>query len=69
MKLVQSLILFLDFNFDMGAGFPFGFIETWIPGNPSATKFSSTVVRWGNSNDNGVQYQIDLIFNYQENEY
>ena len=56
-----------NFNFDMGAGFPFGFIETWIPGNPSATKFSSTVVTWGNSNDNGVQYQIDLIFNYQEN--
>ena len=56
-----------NFNFDMGAGFPFGFIETWIPGNSSATKFSSTVVTWGNSNDNGVQYQIDLIFNYQEN--
>ena len=56
------------FNFDMGAGFPFGFIETWIPGNPSATKFSSTVVTWGNSNDNGVQYQIELIFNYNEND-
>jgi len=56
-----------NFNFDMGSGFPFGFIETWIPGNSSATKFSSTVVTWGNSNDNGVQYQIDLIFNYQEN--
>ena len=56
-----------NFNFDMGAGFPFGFIETWIPGNSSATKFSSTVATWGNSNDNGVQYQIDLIFNYQEN--
>ena len=56
------------FNFDMGAGFPFGFIETWIPGNPSATKFSSTVVTWGNSTDNGVQYQIELIFNYNEND-
>ena len=56
------------FNFDMGAGFPFGFIETWIPGNPSATKFSSTVVTWGNSIDNGVQYQIELIFNYNEND-
>ena len=56
------------FNFDMGAGFPFGFIETWIPGNPSATKFSSTVVTWGNSTDNGVQYQIELIFNYKEND-
>jgi hypothetical protein len=56
-----------NFDFDMGAGFPFGFIETWIPGNPSATKFSSTVVTWGNSTDNGVQYQIDLIFNYNEN--
>jgi len=55
------------FNFDMGAGFPFGFIETWIPGNSSSTKFSPTVVTWGNSNDNGVQYQIDLIFNYKEN--
>jgi hypothetical protein len=55
------------FNFDMGASFPFGFIETWIPGNSSVTNFSPTVVRWGNSNDNGVQYQIDLIFNYQEN--
>jgi hypothetical protein len=54
------------FDFDMSPSFPFGFIETWIPGNPSATKFSSTVVRWGNSTDNGVQYQIDLIFNYQE---
>ena len=57
-----------EFNFDMGAGFPFGFIETWIPGNPSATKFSSTVVTWGNSTDNGVQYQIELIFNYNEND-
>jgi hypothetical protein len=56
------------FNFDMGAGFPFGFIETWNPGNPSATKFSSTVVTWGNSTDNGVQYQIELIFNYNEND-
>jgi len=56
------------FDFDMGNGFPFGFIETWIPGNPSATKFSSTVVTWGNSTDNGVQYQIDLIFNYNEND-
>lgn len=56
------------FNFDMGAGFPFGFIETWIPGNPSATKFSPTVVTWGNSTDNGVQYQIELIFNYNEND-
>ena len=56
------------FNFDMGAGFPFGFIETWIPGNPSATKFSSTVVTWGNSTDNGLQYQIELIFNYNEND-
>jgi len=56
-----------NFNFDMGAGFPFGFIETWIPGNSSATKFSSTPLTWGNSNDNGLQYQIDLIFNYQEN--
>ena len=55
-----------DFDFDMGAGFPFGFIETWIPGNPSATEFSPTSVYWGNSTDNGVQYQIDLIFNYQE---
>jgi hypothetical protein len=55
------------FNFDMGAGFPFGFIETWIPGSPSATKFSSTVVTWGNSTDYGVQYQIELIFNYNEN--
>jgi len=55
-----------NFTFDMGEGFPFGFIETWIPGNSSATKFSSTVVTWGNSIDNGVQYQIDLIFNYQE---
>jgi len=55
------------FDFDMGNGFPFGFIETWIPGNPSATKFSSTVVAWGqNYSDKGVQYQIDLIFNYQE---
>ena len=54
------------FDFDMSPSFPFGFIETWIPGNPSATKFSSTVVRWGNSTDNGVQYQIDLFFNYQE---
>ena len=57
-----------NFNFDMGAGFPFGLIETWIPGNSSATKFSSTVVTWGNSVDNGVQYQIDLIFNYNEND-
>ncbi|MDB9910028.1 hypothetical protein OAC83_00230 [Flavobacteriales bacterium] len=57
-----------EFNFDMGAGFPFGFIETWIPGNPSATKFSSTVVTWGNSTDNGLQYQIELIFNYNEND-
>ncbi|MBT5750784.1 MAG: hypothetical protein HOI39_06635 [Flavobacteriales bacterium] len=57
-----------NFDFDMGAGFPFGFIETWIPGNPSATKFSSTLVTWGNSSDNGVQYQIDLIFNYNEND-
>jgi len=56
-----------NFNFDMGAGFPFGFIETWIPGNSSATKFSDQRVSWGNSNDNGLQYQIDLIFNYQEN--
>ena len=56
-----------NFDFDMGSGFPFGFIETWIPGNPSATKFSSTVVTWDNSADNGVQYQIDLIFNYNEN--
>ena len=57
-----------NFDFDMGAGFPFGFIETWIPGNPSATKFSSTVVTWGNSTDNGVQYQIELIFKYTEND-
>ena len=56
-----------NFDFDMGAGFPFGIIETCIPGTPSATKFSSTVVTWGNSTDNGVQYQIDLIFNYNEN--
>ena len=56
------------FNFDMNSGFPFGFIETWIPGNPSATKFSSTSVTWGNSTDNGVQYQIELIFNYNEND-
>jgi len=54
------------FNFDMGASFPFGFIDTWIPGTPSATEFSNTPVRWGNSTDNGVQYQIDLIFNYQD---
>ena len=55
------------FDFDMGNGFPFGFIETWIAGNPSATKFSSTVVTWGqNYSDKGEQYQIDLIFNYQE---
>ena len=54
------------FDFDMGNGFRFGFIETWIPGNSSVTNFSSQVVRWGNSNDNGVQYQIDLFFNYQE---
>ena len=54
------------FNFDMGASFPFGFIETWIPGNPSATEFSPTLVSWGNSTGNGVQYQIDLVFNYQE---
>jgi len=56
-----------NFSFDMGEGFPFGFIETWIPGTPSATKFSSTVVTWENSTDNGVQYQIDLVFNYSEN--
>ena len=56
-----------NFSFDMGEGFPFGFIETWIPGTPSATKFSSTVVTWENSTDNGVQYQIDLVFNYNEN--
>ena len=56
-----------NFDFDMASGFPFGFIETWIPGNPSATKFSNTVVVWKNSADNGVQYQIDLIFNYNEN--
>ena len=55
-----------NFNFDMGAGYPFGFIETWIPGNPSATEFSPTRVSWGNSTGNGVQYQIDLVFNYQE---
>ena len=55
------------FDFDMGNGFRFGFIETWVLGNPSATKFSNTTVRWGNSTDNGQQYQIDLIFNYQEN--
>ena len=54
------------FNFDMGASFPFGFIDTWIPGTPSATEFSNTPVRWGNSTDNGVQYQIDLIFKYQD---
>ena len=65
---LEPKIKFSGFNFDMGAGFPFGFIETWIPGNPSATKFSSTVVTWGNSTDNGVQYQIELIFNYNEND-
>jgi len=57
-----------NFNFDMGPGFPFGFIETWIPGNASATEFSSTNVGWLNSTDDGVQYQIDLIFNYDEND-
>tara|TARA_B100000767_G_scaffold252430_1_gene256190 strand:- start:163 stop:1170 length:1008 start_codon:yes stop_codon:yes gene_type:complete len=55
------------FNFDMRSNFKFGFIQTWVLGNPSATKFSNTSVRWGNSTDNGQQYQIDLIFNYQEN--
>ena len=56
-----------NFDFNMGTGFPFGFIETWVPGNPAATKFSSTIVTWANSNNNGVEYQIELIFNYNEN--
>ena len=56
-----------DFKFDMISNFPFGFIETWIAGNPTATKFSSTTVTWKDSNDDGEQYQIELIFNYKEN--
>ncbi|MDC3306005.1 hypothetical protein OAV36_03680 [Flavobacteriales bacterium] len=56
------------FDFDIRDDFPFGFIQTWIPGNPSATEFSSSTVRWEKSLDNGVLYQLDLIFNYTEND-
>ena len=56
------------FDFDMGNGYPFGFIKTWIPGSPSATEFASANLAWGqNYPDKGEQYQIDLIFNYKEN--
>jgi len=56
------------FDFDMGNGYPFGFIKTWIPGSPSATEFASANLTWGqNYPDKGEQYQIDLIFNYKEN--
>ena len=56
------------FDFDMGNGYPFGVIKTWIPGSPSATEFASANLTWGqNYPDKGEQYQIDLIFNYKEN--
>ena len=56
------------FDFDMGNGYPFGFIKTWIPGSPSATEFASANLTWGqNYPDKGEQYQINLIFNYKEN--
>ena len=35
------------FDFDMGNGYPFGFIKTWIPGSPSATEFASANLTWG----------------------
>ena len=35
--------------------------------SPNTPEFSNTSIRWGNSTDNGQQYQIDLIFNYEEN--
>ena len=56
-----------NFEFDIRSGYDFGFIETFSAENPIATKFSSSVLGWEYSNDNVVQYQIQLIFNYKEN--
>ena len=55
------------FDFDMGNGYPFGFIKTWIPGSPSATEFASANLTWGqNYPDKGEQYQINLILPWIE---
>jgi len=56
------------FKFDMPSSYQFGFVSNFTEGTPSATEFSSSIVEWGNSNDNGKIYQLDLVINYSENQ-
>jgi hypothetical protein len=54
------------FKFDMTNAYQFGFVSVFTEGVPSATVFSSSSIKWENSNDNGKIYQIDLLINYTE---
>jgi len=54
------------FKFDMPSSFQFGLLSNFTEGTPSATEFSYSTVTWGNSNDNGSIYQLDLVINYTE---